>query len=216
MINFKNCNNPENHPSFRQKKIMTGRTKTHDIHRDLIEGCRNNDRRAQVRIYELYYKAMYNTSYRILNNAAEAEDTMQEAFLEAFRKIDSFRGTGTFGSWLKRIVVNRSLDKLRVRKETAWLEEQTGEIEDSTDTDESYAGNVFNRLEDIARAMEALPDPYRIILSLHLLEGYDHEEIAGILGISYNNARTRYSRAKQHLLSEIARQKENMINPANH
>ncbi|NOX86560.1 MAG: sigma-70 family RNA polymerase sigma factor [Chlorobi bacterium] len=194
---------------------MTGESKIHDIHQDLIEGCRNNDRKAQVRIYELYYKAMYNTSYRILNNAAEAEDTMQEAFLDAFRKIDSYKGSGSFGSWLKKIVVNKSLDKLRIRKETESLEEQEMEIEDAAETDDSYAGNVFNRLEDVARAMEMIPDQYRIILSLYLLEGYDHEEIAEILNISYNNARTRYARAKQRLLNEIGKQREKLINPIN-
>ncbi len=192
---------------------MTGENKI--IHQDLIEGCRNHDRKAQVRIYELYYKAMYNTSYRILKNEAEAEDIMQEAFLDAFRKIDSFKGTGSFGSWLKKIVVNRSLDKLRTRKEMESLDEKEVEIEDAPETDDSYAGNVFNRLEDVSRAMEALPDRYRVILSLYLLEGYDHEEIAEILNISYNNARTRYARAKQSLLKEIGRQREKLINPIN-
>ena len=194
---------------------MTGGKKIQDIHQHLIEGCKNQDRKAQVRVYELYYKAMYNTSYRILNNALEAEDTMQEAFLDAFRKIDSFQGTGSFGSWLKKIVVNKSLDKLRSRKETVSLDENEMEIEDTSETDDSYAGNVFNRLEDVARAMEALPDRYRIILSLHLLEGYDHGEIAEILDISYNNARTRYTRAKQSLLREIGKQREKLVNPIN-
>ena len=194
---------------------MTGGKKIQDIHQHLIEGCRNHDRKAQVRVYELYYKAMYNTSYRILNNAAEAEDIMQEAFLDAFRKIDSFKGTGSFGSWLKKIVVNKSLDKLRSRKETESLDENEMEVEDTAETDDSYAGNVFNRLEDVARAMESLPERYRIILSLHLLEGYDHGEIAEILDISYNNARTRYTRAKQSLLREIARQREKLVNPIN-
>ncbi|HDO26713.1 MAG TPA: RNA polymerase sigma factor [Bacteroidetes bacterium] len=194
---------------------MTGENKNYDIHRNLIEGCRNNDRKAQVRLYDLYYKAMYNTSYRILNNPAEAEDIMQEAFLDAFRKLNGFKGTGSFGSWLKRIVVNKSLDKLRVRKETESLEVEEIELEDTTQTDDSYAGNVFSRIEDVARTMETLPDRYRIVLSLHLFEGYDHEEIAEILNISYNNARTRYSRAKQRLLKEIEDQKAHLINPIN-
>ncbi len=194
---------------------MTGENKNYDIHRNLIEGCRNNDRKAQVRLYDLYYKAMYNTSYRILNNPAEAEDIMQEAFLDAFRKLNGFKGTGSFGSWLKRIVVNKSLDKLRVRKETESLEVEEIELEDTTQTDDSYAGNVFGRIEDVARTMETLPDRYRIVLALHLFEGYDHEEIAEILNISYNNARTRYSRAKQRLLKEIEDQKAHLINPIN-
>lgn len=194
---------------------MTGENKNHDIHRDLIEGCRNNDRKAQVRLYELYYKAMYNTSYRILNNPAEAEDIMQEAFLDAFRKINGFKGTGSFGSWLKRIVVNKSLDKLRNRKEEDSLDEWEKEIEDTTVTDDSYAGHVFHKMEEIASAMEKLPGQYRIILSLHLLEGYDQREIAQVLNISYNNVRTRYVRAKQRLLKEIEKAKVK-VNPINY
>ena len=194
---------------------MIGENKNYDIHRDLIEGCGNNDRKAQVRIYELYYKAMYNASYRILNNAEEAEDTMQEAFLDAFRKIGSYRGTGSFGAWLKRIVVNKSLDKYRVRKEFERLDEQYDELADTTDTDDSNAEAVFMQLEKIRTAMEKIPDQYRIILSLHLLEGYDYREMARILNLSYNNVRTRYTRAKQRLLKEIFKTKDNPVDPVN-
>jgi len=194
---------------------MTGENKNYDIHRDLIEGCRNNDRKAQVRLYDLYYKAMYNTSYRILNNPAEAEDTMQEAFLDAFRKIGSYRGTGSFGSWLKRIVVNKSLDKYRVHKEFESLDDRDEQIAESTETDDSNAEYVFTRMEEIHSALEKIPEQYRIILSLHLLEGYDHREMAQILELSYNNVRTRYSRAKQRLLQEIVRTKDNPVNPVN-
>lgn len=201
--------------SLTQKATMIGENKNYDIHRDLIEGCGNNDRKAQVRIYELYYKAMYNASYRILNNAEEAEDTMQEAFLDAFRKIGSYRGTGSFGAWLKRIVVNKSLDKYRVRKEFERLDEQYDELADTTDTDDSNAETVFMQLEKIRTALERIPDQYRIILSLHLLEGYDHREMARILNLSYNNVRTRYTRAKQRLLKEIFKTKDNPVDPVN-
>ena len=91
-----------------------------NIHQELIDACRQYDRTAQVKIYELYYKAMYNTSYRILNNPAEAEDAMQEAFLEAFRKLDTYKEEASFGSWLKRIVINKSLDMLRKKREQTY------------------------------------------------------------------------------------------------
>ena len=86
------------------------------MHQDLIELCRHGDRNAQLKLYKLYYKAMYNTSLRIVKNEAEAEDLMQESFLDAFRKLDTYKGDASFGSWLKRIVINNSLDALKKRK----------------------------------------------------------------------------------------------------
>jgi len=173
------------------------------IHKELIEGCRKNDRKSQIRIYELYYKAMYNTSYRIVNNATEAEDIMQESFIDAFSKIETFKETGTFGSWLKMIVVNKSLDYIKKNKPAILpIEEDQLLIEDNSDFDESFADNVFYKMEMISEALYQLPENYRIIISLYLLEGYDHQEISEILGISYNNVRARYSRAKQSLLHE--------------
>jgi RNA polymerase sigma-70 factor (ECF subfamily) len=179
-----------------------------DTNKDLIEGCRKNKRSAQIRIYELYYKAMYNTSLRILNNSQEAEDVMQDAFLDAFKKIGLYKGTGSFGSWLKRIVINKSIDHVRAKKESISLNEEisaTDDIEDTTAEDETYINNTFTRLEEIRAAIDHLPEHHKIIISLYLLEGYDHQEIAQILNISYNNARARYFRAKQKLLREIIR-----------
>src|SRR5664279_4533758 len=83
-----------------------------NLHQDLLDGCKEGDQKAQFQIYKLYYKAMYNTSLRIVNNTMEAEDIMQEAFLSAFEKIGSYSGKVSFGSWLKKIVQNRSLDYL--------------------------------------------------------------------------------------------------------
>lgn len=179
-----------------------------EVNQQLIEGCRKNKRSAQIRIYELYYIAMYNTSLRILNNREEAEDIMQEAFLEAFKKMDMYKGTGSFGSWLKRIVVNKSIDHLRAKKDNLSLEEEivsAEEVEDETIEEEAYLSNTFNRLEEIREAIDNLAEHHKIVISLYLLEGYDHQEIAQILNISNNNARARYFRAKKKLLEEITR-----------
>ncbi|MFH1296005.1 MAG: sigma-70 family RNA polymerase sigma factor [Bacteroidota bacterium] len=171
------------------------------IHQDLIEACKQGNRNAQFKIYKLYYKAMFNTSLRILNDTAEAEDNLQESFLDAFRKMDHYAGDGTFGSWLKRIVVNNALDTLRKRREQTSIEE-TGM--DFPDEEEQVSNEeIQDQVLEIKEAMNRLPEEYRIILSLHLLEGYDHEEISEILKISYNNSRTRFSRARQRLLQII-------------
>jgi len=127
---------------------------------------------------------------------------MQESFLEAFRQIDTYRGESSFGTWLKKIVINKSIDEVRKAKDTISIDEIDVEVIDQND-DENYIQVLSTRLEEIRKAIHALPDSYRIILSLYLLEGYDHEEIAQILDISYNLSRTRYSRARKKLLEYI-------------
>lgn len=182
-----------------------------NIHEDLIRGCQVNDRKAQFQVYKLYYKAMFNTAIRIVNDSAQAEDIMQEAFLEAFRKIDTYREEASFGSWLKRIVINKSIDEIRKAKDVISIDELDVEVPDQND-DENYIQVLSTRVEEIRKAIHALPDSYRIILSLYLLEGYDHEEIARILDISYNLSRTRYSRARKKLLEFIGAGESNVSN----
>jgi RNA polymerase sigma factor (sigma-70 family) len=145
---------------------------------------------------------MYNTAIRIVNDSAQAEDIMQEAFLEAFRQIDSYRAESSFGSWLKKIVINKSIDEIRKAKDVISIDEADIEVADVKE-DEDYMQVLSTRVEEIRKAIHALPDSYRIILSLYLLEGYDHEEIAQVLDISYNLSRTRYSRARKKLLEYI-------------
>ena len=178
-----------------------------NIHQDLIDACRNGDRDAQFRIYKLYYKAMYNTSLRIVNDTAEAEDIMQESFLDAFQRLDSYTGEGSFGSWLKRIVINRSLDYLRRVKETIPFDEVEYDLPD--DHEENREEELRFQVAEVKKAISQLPEEYRVVLSLFLLEGYDHEEIAQILKISNQLSRTRYSRARQKLLGLL---RENSYN----
>jgi RNA polymerase sigma-70 factor (ECF subfamily) len=177
-------------------------TQYKNIHQELIDLCREGNREAQFQLYKLYYKPMYNVSLRIVNEEAEAEDIMQEAFLKAFRKIDTYKGEVSFGAWLKKIVINRSLDHLkkkRVRFEE--VSERTLKLSD----DNENVGEV--NVESIKKAIRSLPDGYRTVLSLFLIEGYDHEEIGQILGISNSASRTQLSRAKSKL-RELLKGKE--------
>jgi len=173
-----------------------------NIHQELIDQCRNGDEKAQFRLYELYYKAMYSVSLRIVNDEMEAEDIMQESFLKAFKKINTYRGKVSFGAWLKKIVVNSSLDYLKKRKvRFDQIDERT--LEKFDDTGELREVDV----NFIKKAIRNLPDDYRTILSLYLIEGYDHDEISTILGISNSASRTQYSRAKNKL-RELLKGKE--------
>ena len=176
-----------------------------NIHQDLIDGCKTGDQKAQFQIYKLYYKAMYNTSLRIVNDSMEAEDIMQEAFLSAFEKIDTYSGTVSFGAWLKKIVVNRSLDALSRRKAIFEDIDSHAGIRDDSGDETARNDEIDVKVEEVKEAIERLPDGYRIILSLYLLEGYDHDEIAEILSINSSTSRSQLSRAKQKLISELKR-----------
>jgi len=174
-----------------------------NLHQELLNGCKEGDQKAQFQIYKLYYKAMYNTSLRIVNDTMEAEDIMQESFLSAFEKIDTYSGTVSFGAWLKKIVVNRSLDSLNKRK--AVFEDINSHFGIRDDSGEEREGNeeIDVKVEEVKEAIERLPDGYRVILSLYLLEGYDHDEIAEILSINSSTSRSQLSRAKQKLIAEL-------------
>lgn len=166
----------------------------------IIEKCKYGNRQAQTELYRRYYKGMYSVSLRILNNTAEAEDAMQEAFIAAFKQLDSFRGEVSFGSWLKRIVVNRSIDQLRKRKIKY---DDLSNLANSKAENEETSYNETLTAEMIKNAIGKLKDNYRVILSLFLIEGYDHDEIAQILKISNGSSRIIYHRAKEQLKNEL-------------
>lgn len=155
-------------------------------------------RTAQFELYKLYAKAMYNVALRILNYEEEAEDVLQESFLDAFTRIVDFRQETTFGLWLKQIVINKSINYLRKRKMEFVSTDEISEVPDDVSFDD-YDNQL--KAEEVRKAMTQLPDGYRVVLSLYLLEGYDHEEISHILKISENKSRTQYMRAKKKLKS---------------
>ena len=169
------------------------------IHAPLIEECRKGSRKAQFKIYDQYSKAMYNLAYRILNNREDAEDILQEAFVDCFRNIDSFRFESTFGAWLKKITVNKCINHIKKKKIDLTLCE-TLPVTICEEEEE-----VIYETEAIFKSIEMLPDGYRIILTLYLLEGYDHSEISKILGISESTSKSQYSRAKEKLRNILSK-----------
>ncbi len=162
---------------------------------NLLLRCKNGEQSAQFEIYKSYYRAMYNTALRILNNSFEAEDMMQESFLIAFTKLGTFKGEVTFGSWLKRIVINKCLTQLK--KNNRFEEVKLEVIKE--DVEEEIIKNYEIKPQIILETINGLKDNYRIALNLHLIEGYDYEEISGIMNITYENSRTTISRAKSKL-----------------
>jgi RNA polymerase sigma-70 factor (ECF subfamily) len=145
---------------------------------------------------------MYNTSLRIVNNTADAEDVLQESFLDAFRSLHDFHYRSTFGAWLKKIVINKSINILRKRRNDL-VDMESTELQAVTEEETANEEDIQYKVEEVKKMITRLPDGYRTVLSLYLLEGYDHEEIAQILNISHNTVRTQYVRAKQKLLTLI-------------
>jgi RNA polymerase sigma factor (sigma-70 family) len=157
---------------------------------------------AYKELYNRYSKAMYNSALRIVGKVADAEDVLQEAFIDAFMQIKSFQGKSTFGAWLKQIVVFKSLGYLKKQKIVfSEFDDAYGtSIEDEKVVNEkAFAFNV----ELVKNKMNELPDGYRAVLSLHLIDGYEQEEIAQMLNITHSTVRTQYHRAKQKLFQLI-------------
>ena len=165
-----------------------------DIHREIVELSKAGNRKAQYQLYKLYSKAMFNICYRMLNSFEEAEDILQEAFAEAFDKLESFRFESAFGAWLKRIVVNRCINHLKKRKADLLYTDNLPDHNQSNDDDDFETAHL--EVKKVHKAMEILPEGYRIVFSLYLLEGYDHAEIADILGITESTSKSQFSRAK--------------------
>lgn len=189
----------------KQERIYT------NIHQDIIDRCKSGEQKAQFQLYKLYYKAMYNTCLRIVNDTLEAEDIMQVAFLKAFDKISFYKGEVSFGAWLKKIVVNHALDELRKRKlDTKSIEDSVYEIKDEESFDNTK--EVILKLEEVKKGISKLPDGYRIVISLYLIEGYDHDEISGILNISSSTSRSQFARAKKKLIECLKENQTKEIN----
>jgi RNA polymerase sigma factor (sigma-70 family) len=176
-----------------------------DKHFDLVVECKQGSKKAHYELYKLYSKAMLNTAYRIVNNLDEAQDVLQEAFLDAFARIKDFRQETTFGLWLKQIVVHRCINLLRKRK-LELVDIGSEQLENLAEDEQDDDDELLYKVAQVKDAMKLLPEGYRIVLSLYLLEGYDHEEIGQVLSINENTSRTQFLRAKRKLI-EILKQK---------
>jgi len=171
-------------------------------HANIIDRCKQGDQKAYYEIYQLYSKAMFNISYRILGIQEVAEDVLQEAFVNAFQKIDSYQGKASFGAWLKKIVVNKAISHLRKQQLDMVELDDRMDLRDDEVVDDM---DLIMKVELIREAIQKLPNGFRVVFSLYLLEGYDHKEIAEILEISESTSKSQYNRAKKKL-KEILRE----------
>ncbi|WP_282161412.1 RNA polymerase sigma factor [Ulvibacterium marinum] len=170
---------------------------------DVVEQCKANDRKAQLQLYNQYRSGMFYVAMRFVKNSSDAEDIIQESFIKAFQKIHQFKGDVSFGAWLKRIVINKSIDFLKSKKERLVpLDENYMQVVE--DNDWTVEDGIT--LDEVKLAMEQLPEKYKYVVMMFLLEGYDHREIANVLGLSETACRTRLLRGKG-FLKELLKKK---------
>lgn len=169
-------------------------------HKGLVEKSKLGDRNAQYKLYELYVDAMYNVSMRMMRIKEDAEDVVQDSFIDAFNNLSSFRYESTFGSWLKRIVVNKSINQLKKKKiDIVPIENEMYHIKNDIEDEKADAMDI----KKVIKSIRLLPAGYQQIINLYLIEGYDHIEISEILDITSSTSKSQYHRAKKKLIEII-------------
>lgn len=173
-------------------------------HKALVEKSKSGDRNSQYQLYELYVDAMYNIGMRFLQVKEDAEDIVQDSFVEAFKNLHKFRYESTFGAWLKRIVINKCLNHLKSKRvPVAPLNDHEYHL-----SEELEHGHITVNEMDINKikiGIQKLPSGYRQIINLYLVEGYDHQEISEVLDISISTSKSQYHRAKKKLIEIVKR-----------
>lgn len=172
-----------------------------DLNSAIIERCKKGEKRAFYELYQLYAKAMFNISLRILNDKSEAEEVLQDSFLKAFARIKRYDPQFSFGIWLKKIVINGSLDALKKKKPVLVPLEEIYYVQEDLSEEQ-----VDFDVTTLKTFIGELPDGYRTIISLYLFENYTHKEIADLLGIAEGTSKSQYNRAKKKLI-ELIKQK---------
>ena len=170
-----------------------------NTHKELVEKSKLGDRNSQYKLYELYVDAMYYISMRMVGIKEDAEDVVQDSFIDAFKKINSFKYESSFGAWLKRIVINKSINHLKVKRIALTpIENHEYHLKDETPEPIEKIDLIKVKL-----GIEKLPQGYKQIICLYLIEGYDHNEIGEILEISTSTSKSQYHRAKKKLIEII-------------
>jgi RNA polymerase sigma factor (sigma-70 family) len=150
----------------------------------------------------MYSRAMYHTCLRVVLYAADAEDILQDAFMEAFMNLGKLKDTEAFGGWLKRIVLNKSINFVR-RKRQNWLEMEESDLADIPEDQTASEPEFAEKFEAVMEALNELPEKYRIIINLHVFEQMDFEKIAALMDVSSSTVRVQYMRAKQKIVNRI-------------
>lgn len=163
-----------------------------------IQGCLNNNRASQYELYNAYAKPMYNVCMRMMRNAEEAADMVQEGFVNTFKNLQRYDQSGPFGAWVRRLFVNTCIDEMRRKKRMPVYY-----VEDVPEQIEEVSIGTSHSIDSLLAVIEELPDGYRMIFTMYAIEGFDHEEIGQILGISEQTSKSQYHRAKIKIRAKI-------------
>lgn len=171
------------------------------LNNKLVEDCKLNKAKAQMQLYDKYCNAMFIITQRYVKDNFIAEDVMQDAFIKVFKHIESFKGEVTIGAWIKRIVINQCIDYLKKKRiELVSIEEKKLDVAyDDTD----WTINEKANINIVTSAINSLPEKYKVVLNLYLIEGYDHQEIAQVLSITEVASRSQLMRGKNKLKIQL-------------
>lgn len=163
----------------------------------LIEKCKQNDAKAQSQLYKLYSGKLFSLCLKYSNSYEAAEDTLHDAFITIFKKIDQYKQKGSFEGWIKRITINTALQKFRSIGVVELVnEEQLEEVTIEIDNDDISIDFLLNIIQE-------LPDRYRLVFNLYALDGYSHNEIAEMLNINIGTSKSNLARARMILKEKI-------------
>lgn len=169
----------------------------------LIEGCKGQDRKSQQLVYEKYARVMYGICLRYSSDKETAQDLLQDGFIKVFMNINSFENKGSFEGWMKRIFVNLALENIRKDKTKKLYSDDIENISDIDIVDETE-GDVDGITEDeLLKMVQELPQGYRSVFNLYVIEDYSHKEISEMLGIAEGTSRSQYIRARALLQDKI-------------
>jgi RNA polymerase sigma-70 factor, ECF subfamily len=172
----------------------------------LIERCRQGDLAAFEEVYRTHSGRLYSVAFRMLGNASDAEDLLQEIFLAAHRKLDSFRGDSALGTWLYRLAVNLCLDYIRSR--TGRAVQVTDSLDDEYALADAGSRGLAERTVakmDLERALAQLPEGCRMAFVLHDIEGLEHKEVAEAMGIAEGTSKSQVHKARLRLRAILSR-----------
>ena len=164
----------------------------------LIQQCANNNQKAQEEIYRLYAGKLFALSLKYSRNKQEAEDNLQDGFITIFKKVKQFEYKGSFEGWMKRIVINTALQKYREKNVLNLINEDSISDEVSVEVDEEEVS-----LDYLLNLIQNLPNQYRLVFNLYILDGYSHKEVGKTLGISEGTSKSNLSRARTILKRKI-------------
>ena len=177
-------------------------SKTVFINNKIVEDCKQNNAKAQMQLYDMYCQAMFTIAQRYVKDNFVAEDVMQDAFIKVFKNIQSFKGEVTIGAWIKKIVINQCIDYLKKKRiELVSIEEK--ELTIANDDDDNWKIKEEVTTDIVTSAINSLPEKYKVVLNLYLIEGFDHQEIAQVLNIAEVTSRSQLMRGKNKLKGQL-------------